>query len=82
MIIYPQNATELQQDILAEEKAVGEYTENKTGEDRIFPVMLGQREIEHRSEDTHKRRQHQDSNSHVDHDAGTKFMRGDLPEAG
>jgi hypothetical protein len=43
---------------LAEEETVGEYTEDKTSEERILPVALDESKIEYRSQDTDKGCQH------------------------
>jgi hypothetical protein len=43
---------------LPEEEAISEYTEDKTGEESIFPVALDKSKVEYGSENTYKRCQH------------------------
>ena len=43
---------------LPEEETIGEYAENKTGEEGIFPVALNKSKVEYGSQNTHKRCQH------------------------
>jgi hypothetical protein len=38
----------------SQEEAIGEYAEDKTGEESIFPVALDESKVEYGSQDTYK----------------------------
>ncbi len=59
----------------AEEKAIGQDAEDKTGKKAIFPILLHEGKVEHRDQNAHVGREHQHGDPEIDKKAGTNSIR-------